>query len=237
MIFNITEYKDQGSQQNVKAVRAREMYKGLELDPTHFSKWSKRIQSEYVENEDFVLLALDRKQRKQLNLPNNVSHDLILSLNTAKHEAMRSGSKKGKEVRQYFIDCENKYQQEQKSNQYSLPQTYKEALLQLAQSCDVIENQQKQINTYTASNDCMLVGDMAKILEVPPHVLFKVLRCKGHLVRNNAPSQRMIKSGIMAYRKHKDYNTVTPYFTAKGHKWILKYADDIRGSIESLDKW
>lgn len=237
MIFNITEYKDQGSQQKVKAVRAREMYKGLKLDPTNYARWEKRILSEYVESEDFIKLVAVDELRKRHNLSRNCKFDLIISLNTAKHEAMRSGSKKGREIRQYFIDCENKYQQEQKSNQYSLPQTYKEALLQLAQSCDVIENQQKQINTYTASNDCMLVGDMAKVLEVPPHALFKVLRCKGHLVRNNAPSQRMIKSGIMAYRKHKDHNTVTPYFTAKGHKWILKYADDIRGSIESLDKW
>lgn len=237
MIFNITEYKDQGSQQKVKAVRAREMYKGLELDPTSYTKWSKRIQSEYVENEDFVLLVPNSEYKKRHNLGNKATTDLILSLNTAKHEAMRSGSRKGREIRQYFIDCENKYQQEQKSNQYSLPQTYKEALLQLAKSCDVIESQQKQIDTYTASNDCMLVGDMAKVLEVPPHALFKVLRCKGHLVRNNAPSQKMIKAGIMKYKKHDNYNTVTPYFTAKGHKWILKYAEDIRESIKSLDKW
>lgn len=132
MIFNITEYKDQGSQQNIKAVRAREMYKGLELDPTNYSRWEKKILSEYVENEDFVLLVIKDEYKKRHNLGNKATTDLILSLNTAKHEAMRSGSKKGKEVRQYFIDCENKYQQEQKSNQYSLPQTYKEALLQLA---------------------------------------------------------------------------------------------------------
>lgn len=101
-----------------------------------------------------------------------------------------------------------------------------------------IENteQKSQIQLFSATNKDKLFGEVAKIIEVAPNSLFRAMRYKGHLVRGNAPSQRMIKSGIMKYKKHNKATCVTPYFTEKGLKWILKYADNIKKAIEIMDK-
>lgn len=101
-----------------------------------------------------------------------------------------------------------------------------------------IENneQKSQIQLFSATNKDKLFGEVAKIIEVAPNSLFRAMRYKGHLVRGNAPSQRMIKSGIMKYKKHSKATCVTPYFTEKGLKWILKYADNIKKAIEIMDK-
>lgn len=101
-----------------------------------------------------------------------------------------------------------------------------------------IENteQKSQIQLFSATNKDKLFGEVAKIIEVAPNSLFRAMRYKGHLIKNNAPSQRMIKSGIMKYKKHSKATCVTPYFTEKGLKWILKYADNIKKAIEIMDK-
>lgn len=101
-----------------------------------------------------------------------------------------------------------------------------------------IENteQKSQIQLFSATNKDKLFGEVAKIIEVAPNSLFRAMRYKGHLVRGNAPSQRMIKSGIMKYKKHSKATCVTPYFTEKGLKWILKYADNIKKAIEIMNK-
>ncbi len=108
MNFNITQFQDVAVSTEKQAVRARELYKGLELDQNNYARWEKQVISEFAENEDYITLLLDEEGQKNLNLPKNVVFDLILSLNTAKHLALKTNTSKGKEVRQYFIDAEKK---------------------------------------------------------------------------------------------------------------------------------
>lgn len=195
MDFSLTNYIDAATGEEVKAVRAREMYKGLELASQHYSKWEKRISSEYVENEDFILVPLEGEQKKQLNLPNNVSHDLILSLNTAKHEAMKSGSSKGKEVRQYFIDCEKELR-----SKFSIPKTYSQALMLAAKQAEQIELQQQQLAVQAPKVEYfdklvdrklnLCLRDTAKAIKVKQNVFIKFLEDNKYLYRNNKKQLR-----------------------------------------------
>lgn len=108
---NLIKVTDQYFGYNVNAVRARDLYEALELDSSHYARWARSIVDNdyYVENEDFILIAIDGEMKKQYNLPNRVKDDLILTLDVAKHEAMVSKSKAGYKIRQYFIEVEKAF--------------------------------------------------------------------------------------------------------------------------------
>ena len=92
----------------VNSISAKDLHKYLEVKKD-FSDWvktqlelDKRTQSSFKEGTDYLKNPL--KVGKQI--------DYILTLETAKHIAMMSKVKKGREVRQYFIDIEKKYNKE-----------------------------------------------------------------------------------------------------------------------------
>ena len=193
---------------NIDVVRARDLYIGLGLDKSNYSKWERKILSsiEYIENEDFALLVLNDEQKKELGLPNNVSCDLLLTLNTAKHEAMKSGSSKAREFRQYFIDVENKVREV-----FSVPQTYAEALQLAADQARKIEIQNSEIlelkpkaelaQTLMESEQSITIGQFAKSTGlIGQNKLFELLRQQKYLMtlgdRRNTPYQTYIDQGL-----------------------------------------
>lgn len=85
------------------------------------------------------------------------SKEYIVSLDIAKHIAMMEGTKRGKEVRKYFIECEKKYKEMNKGVS-KLPSTYLEALKELVKTEEqrlLLEAENTVIkhseNTYTAT--------------------------------------------------------------------------------------
>lgn len=81
-------------------VSARELHAFLGVQ-TDFTDWCKRMfEYGFVENYDYSLLKIG--ERKAHN-----KTDYLLTLDTAKEIAMIQKSAKGREVRNYFIDCEN----------------------------------------------------------------------------------------------------------------------------------
>lgn len=90
--------------ETTKTVNARELheYLGVGRDFTNWIK--KRIeQYNFVENQDFILLAKTGEQDKHGG-SNRV--DYHISLDMAKELSMVERNEKGKEARQYFIQCE-----------------------------------------------------------------------------------------------------------------------------------
>ena len=117
-LIKITEYN--GNQ----AVSARDLHKFLEITE-RFSSWFERmLQYGFVENQDFT-------SAKSFTLVNNGAQreidDYALTLDCAKEISMIQRSKKGKEAREYFIECEKQL----RSGKFALPTTYKEALQSL----------------------------------------------------------------------------------------------------------
>ena len=86
----------------VETVNARELHAFLEVQ-TRFNDWIKnRIeQYDFVENQDFTTVSK--------NLENGGrSIEYHITLDMAKELAMVERTEKGKQARQYFIECEKK---------------------------------------------------------------------------------------------------------------------------------
>lgn len=84
-------------------VSAKELYLGLELNKTNWSRWyPKNIeQNEYFEeNTDWI--------GARHNDEGNETMDFAISLEFAKHIAMMARTGKSHEYRNYFIECEKK---------------------------------------------------------------------------------------------------------------------------------
>ena len=90
----------------------------------------------------------------------------------------------------------------------ALPQTYQEALRELADRCDVIEQQKLELleqkpkveffDAVAESKDAIEIASVAKVLNVPGvgrNKLFELLRNHKILMRNNQPYQKYVDCG------------------------------------------
>lgn len=88
-------------------VSGRELYDALEIK-TPYTQWFERmIEYGFVEDQDFILVS----QKCETNNPKNpvvIVKDHAIKLDMAKEIAMIQRTEKGKQVRQYFIECEKK---------------------------------------------------------------------------------------------------------------------------------
>lgn len=119
-----------------QAVSARELYEFLDAK-AKFIDWCKRMfEYGFDEGKDFItILGKSTGGRPSI--------DYALTLDTAKEIAMLQRSEKGKQARQYFIEVEKKYKT--LTPQYTLPTTFKEALLQLVERVEQNERLETQV--------------------------------------------------------------------------------------------
>lgn len=146
--------------------------------------------------------------------------------------------------------------EKQLKNNYRLPQSYKEALIELAQQVEQVErleNENKQqaltikeqepkvafANAYTSSDNCMLIRDFAKYLtqnhiEIGEKRLFRWLRLNDYLCQNNMPTQKAmslklfnVSAGTYTTSKGETINTHTTKLTPKGQVYFLKKFKEI----------
>ncbi|MFW2487572.1 antA/AntB antirepressor family protein [Clostridium chromiireducens] len=119
------------NEQGKKLVSARELYFGLGLNESHWSKWYKKniVENEFFfEKKDWMGFST-KGENSQGGRP---TQDFAISLDFAKHIAMMAKTKKSHEYRNYFIACEDKLKEIVKP---ALP-SYTEALRQLADRID-----------------------------------------------------------------------------------------------------
>ena len=107
-------------------ISGRELHEKLEVK-TLYKDWFKRmVEYGFIENIDFVAIA----QKRATAQGNETTYfDHILKLSMAKEIAMLQRNEKGKQIRLYFIKCEEEYKK-----QSMLPQTYIQALERLLES-------------------------------------------------------------------------------------------------------
>jgi phage anti-repressor protein len=133
----ITVSENRIGEQTINSVSARELHKELG-SKDDFSHWIKLQikRSGIEENLDFIKVWYDGKnpivntitekelfqkfRNTQQAVRNGWQSDYILTLDSAKHIAMMSGTAKGKEVRNYFIEVEKKFRSGQASEKVSL---------------------------------------------------------------------------------------------------------------------
>jgi phage anti-repressor protein len=88
---------------NINAVSARDLYLGLGLASSVWSRWSKtNIENNefFTENKDWIGF--------NMMLNGNETRDYAVSLDFAKHIAMQAKTQKSHEYRNYFIECEKR---------------------------------------------------------------------------------------------------------------------------------
>lgn len=86
-------------------VSARSLYKGLELK-IRFSLWVSKNFESFEEGQDFTSVSTDTVVNNGARKP---IQDYLLTIDMAKELCMMSKTEKGKEVRQYFIRVEKRF--------------------------------------------------------------------------------------------------------------------------------
>jgi len=114
------------NQEAINSISAKKLHTILKIKKD-FSDWIKAQieRTELIENIDYILLP--QKGEQNIGSGGHNAKDYILTLDSAKHIAMMSQSKKAKEVRDYFISVEKKYIAELK--EAALPSSNKQMVL------------------------------------------------------------------------------------------------------------
>lgn len=175
-----------------ETVSARELYLFLEVK-SRFNDWiTSRISTfSFEEDQDFTTHTENLVSGGQ-------QKEYFLTIDMAKELSMVERNDKGKQARQYFIECEKR------SKSVSPELQIAHAMLLAGQ---MIENQKLQIaemkpkaeffDAVTESKDAIDIGTVAKVLNmgIGRTRLFEFLRDEKILQQNNSPYQKYIDSG------------------------------------------
>ncbi|EGQ3771371.1 oxidoreductase [Staphylococcus pseudintermedius] len=227
-MFNIQE-KENGE----IAVSARELHKALKVK-TRFSLWVTQNFKFLKENYDFTSVVTT-------TVVNNgaVRHldDYALTTEAAKHIAMMSGTKKGFEVRDYFIKVEKAWN----SPEMIMQRALKIANNTIYQLEAKIERDKPKIvfaDAVATTKTSILVGELAKIIKqngvnIGQRRLFEWLRQNGYLIKRkgvdyNMPTQYSMERELFEIKEttisHSDGHTSiskTPKVTGKGQQYFV----------------
>lgn len=229
------------SKEGRRTVNARELHKFLE-NKDHFATWVKDriIQFGFTDNQDFVTYSGNPEKGRP-------SVEYALSLNMAKELSMVERNEKGKQARQYFIECERVAL----APVFQIPQNLGDALLlagQLAKEKEAallqIEADRPKVelaNAIESTVKSVRIEEFAKAISKPPVVIgrntmYVILRNLGMISSvNNLPLQRYIDCGWFEVKEgtyeNKGTNGLRPCFstriTGKGqvavHKKVMDY--------------
>lgn len=139
----------------VSAVMGRDLHKFLGVK-AHYKDWFPRM-AEYgfEEGQDYVLKI--EHTASPAGMKEKRNH--IVSLDMAKEISMIQRTDKGKQARQYFIECER----QAKAHTPAIPQTYAEALREAASQAERAELEQKRADK--AEKKAELLNDYKQAIE------------------------------------------------------------------------
>lgn len=214
-------------------VSGRQLHEALEVK-TEYKKWFSRM-TEYGFNENEDFLKVTQKCLTSSTGQNTTDH--IIKLDMAKEIAMIQRTKRGKQVRQYFIQVEKDFNSPEK--------IMARALLMADQKVHKLEAQIEAdrpkvlfADAVSASKSSCLIGELAKILkqngiDIGQNKLFQWLRAHGYLISRrgeswNQPTQKSMKLGLFELKKtninhpdgHTTVNTTTKV-TGKGQQYFI----------------
>lgn len=189
-----------------QTVSARDLHAFLGVG-RDFSSWIKdRIeQYGFIEHRDFVAtqeLSSPKPGSSMARPQRTIAYHL--SLDMAKELAMVERSEKGKQARQYFIECERRA----KANVVDInsliadPHRLRAALLSYTEKVVALEAKvQEQApkaefhDAVTEATNAQSIQEVAKVLGQGPNRFFKLLRDEGLLLANNLPRQQYLDAG------------------------------------------
>ncbi|MFR9882444.1 phage antirepressor KilAC domain-containing protein [Corynebacterium striatum] len=196
-----------------QAVMGRDLHKFLEIE-TPYNKWFPRmVEYGFVAGQDFT----DKNVREQDKLGRSrevMNH--IVSLDMAKEISMIQRTDKGKQARQYFIECERKAKQPA----VNAAELTRLELIQIAMNAETerlaLEAKNKELEPKAEAYDDFMdatgkynIGTVAKMFGRGQNWLFRELRNAGVLISKGA-------------MKNTPYSQYMKYFEVKAHEYERK---------------
>ncbi|WP_455475746.1 antA/AntB antirepressor family protein [Bartonella sp. B17] len=187
----------------IQTVNARELHAFLEVK-SEFRNWiNNRIeQYSFIEKQDFTTTVKFYRGGKL--------KDYYLTLDMAKELAMVERNEKGKQARQYFIECERRAKQSLNlTNALEDPLAIKKLLLEsitqledLKSEVNVLKPKAMALENLQRHDGLFGLTEAAKILEVQPKFFLHFLQEKSWIYRRAPgspllPYQDKIKKGLM----------------------------------------
>ena len=202
---------------SIQTVNARDLHAFLEVGKD-FSTWIKDRIAQYgfVESQDYATaqeLSSPTSGSAMARTQRIVAY--YLSLDMAKEVAMVERNDKGKQARQYFIECERRV----KSNVIDItaaladPARLRSVLLVYTEKVIELEAKVKEQAPKAEFHDAVAeainsqtVQEVAKVLGTGQNRLFRFLREEGLLMANNLPYQQHVNAGYfkVVEKQYKD---------------------------------
>ena len=207
----------------VQAVMGRELHKFLEVG-RDYTNWMKQmIGYGFTEGADFELI---KETAGHVGSPNlaNTRHNHILSLDMAKEISMIQRTDKGKQARQYFIECERLAREAHATSienaKSVVAQMTRSEILQIALNAEeerlALEAKNKELTPKAEAYDEFMdatgkynIGTVAKMFGRGQNWLFRELRNAGVLISKGA-------------MKNTPYSQYMKYFEVKAHEYERK---------------
>ena len=212
---------------------ARELHEFLGIG-TQYTKWFDRM-SEYgfYENVDYQAIS-QKRLTAQGNETTYIDHEITLDM--AKEIAMIQRSDKGKEVRQYFLELERRWNSPEAVMNRALEYSRKQVKA-LVEENKELKPKALFADAVSASNESILIGQLAKLIrqngyEIGQNRLFGYLRENGYLIkkgeRYNQPTQKSMDLGLFEVKERTITNpdgstriTLTTKVTGKGQVYFI----------------
>lgn len=193
--------------EEIQTVNARELHSYLD-SKQDFSTWIKKRINDYgfIENTDFV------RFHKKMEANNATVIDYFITIDMAKELSMVERNQKGKEARQYFIQCEKQSKQDpikalnDPLMMRGLLLTYSERVLLLEEQLEEMKPTVKAFDRIaTKAEGSMCVTDTAKHLQVQPRKFFQELNAMGWIYKRTGCShwlgyQDKVKQGLLEHK-------------------------------------
>ncbi len=190
----------------IQTVNARDLHGFLE-SKQNFADWIKSRVADYgfSEGQDFIIIL-------GKSTGGRPSKDYHISLDMAKELSMVERNEKGKQARQYFIECERRARSEQPIIAFDDPLALRTALLTYTEKVIALEDTvQKQapkvaaLDRIATADGSMCITDTAKHLQIRPKDLFSYLSQNRWIYKragnkNWLAYQHRIQQGVMEHK-------------------------------------
>ena len=212
---------------------ARELHEFLEIE-TPFKKWFGRM-AEYGFSQEIDYREVMDKivQNPKGGRP---STDYEITLDMAKEIAMIQRSDKGKEVRQYFLELERRWNSPEAVMNRALEYSRKQVKA-LMEENNELKPKALFADAVSASDESILIGQLAKLIrqngyEIGQNRLFEWMRENGYLIksgsRRNQPTKRAMDMRLFEVKERTISNpdgstriTLTTKVTGKGQVYFV----------------
>lgn len=192
--------------ETVQSVNARDIHSFLDVSKD-FTSWMKTQvkRARLVEGRDFLKFTL----KGELSATGQNRDEYHVTIEAGKHIAMISGTDKGFEVRDYFIECEKIAKATP-----LLPHDFKSALLMLVAAEEEKEAQQllieiqrpkvEALDRLVTAEVSLCITDAAKHLQVKPKSLFNLMSLQRWIYRRTGSAwiayQNKLQQGLVEHK-------------------------------------